>query len=41
MIKEEYKYLEIGLLINFGAKSLEFKRIINKKFNQQGQRPNS
>ena len=33
--------LEIGLLINFGAKSLEFKRIINKKFNQQGQRPNS
>ena len=33
--------LEIGLLINFGAKSLEFKRIINRKFNQQGQRPNS
>ena len=32
--------LEIGLLINFGAKSLEFKRIINKKFNQKGQRPN-
>ncbi|MFM7487581.1 MAG: GxxExxY protein, partial [Cytophagales bacterium] len=27
--------LEIGLLINFGAKSLEHKRIINKKFNQQ------
>ncbi|WP_027001085.1 GxxExxY protein, partial [Eisenibacter elegans] len=26
--------LEIGLLINFGAKSLEFKRVQNKKFNQ-------
>ena len=33
--------LEIGLLINFGAKSLEFKRLINKKFNQAGQRPKS
>lgn len=25
--------LEIGLLINFGAKSLQFKRLINTKFN--------
>lgn len=25
--------LEIGLLINFGARSLEFKRLYNKKFN--------
>jgi GxxExxY protein len=33
--------LEISLLINFGAKSLEFKRLINKKFNQAGQRPKS
>ncbi len=29
--------LEIGLLINFGAKSLEFKRVANKKFNQKNQ----
>ena len=29
--------LEIGLLINFGAKSLEFKRLINKKFKQKKQ----
>lgn len=29
--------LEIGLLINFGAKSLQFKRIQNKKFNQKNQ----
>ena len=24
--------LEVGLLINFGAKSLEFKRLYNKKY---------
>lgn len=29
--------LEIGLLINFGTKSLEFKRLINPKYNQQNQ----
>lgn len=32
--------LEIGLLINFGAKSLEFKRLINKNFNQNQQHQN-
>jgi GxxExxY protein len=31
--------LEVGLLINFGAKSLQHKRLVNKKFNQQDQRP--
>lgn len=36
----EAQDLEIGLLINFGAKSLEFKRVINNKFNQQNQKPN-
>ena len=29
--------LEVGLLINFGARSLEFKRVTNKKFNQKNQ----
>lgn len=29
--------LEVGLLINFGAKSLQFKRLQNKKFNQKNQ----
>ena len=29
--------LEVGLLINFGAKSLEFKRVSNKKLKQKNQ----
>ena len=29
--------LEVGLLINFGAKSLDFKRLNNKKFKQKDQ----
>ena len=29
--------LEVGLLVNFGAKSLEFKRVSNKKFKQKNQ----
>jgi len=28
----EAYHLEIGLLINFGSKSMEFKRLINSKF---------
>ena len=27
--------IEIGLLINFGSKSLQFKRLVNSKFNQR------
>ncbi|MFA4907553.1 MAG: GxxExxY protein [archaeon] len=27
--------LEVGLLINFGAKSLEFKRLMNKKYREE------
>ena len=29
--------LEVGLLLNFGARSLEFKRVTNKKFKQKSQ----
>jgi len=29
--------LEVGLLINFGARSLEFKRVSHRKFNQRNQ----
>ncbi len=29
--------LEVGLLINFGARNLEFKRVSNRKFNQKNQ----
>ena len=31
----EAYHLELGLLINFGAKSLEFKRVYNNKFAHQ------
>jgi len=31
--------LEIGLLINFGSTSLQFKRVINSKMNQLNNRP--
>ena len=30
--------LEVGLLINFGARSLEFKRVANRQFSQNNQR---
>ena len=29
--------LEVGLLINFGSKSMQHKRIVNRKFNQKNQ----
>ena len=29
--------LEIGLLINFGSKSMDFKRVMNSKFKQKAQ----
>ncbi len=29
--------LEVGLLINFGARSMQHKRIVNRKFNQKKQ----
>ena len=29
--------LEVGLLLNFGSKSLQFKRVGNRKFNQKNQ----
>ncbi|HQN83140.1 MAG: GxxExxY protein [Paludibacteraceae bacterium] len=29
--------IEVGLLINFGARSLQFKRLANKKFKQKNQ----
>ncbi|MEN8223358.1 MAG: GxxExxY protein, partial [Acidobacteriota bacterium] len=29
--------LEVGLLINFGSKSLDFKRLTNKSFKQKNQ----
>lgn len=29
--------IEVGLLINFGSKSLQYKRLANKKMNQQNQ----
>ncbi|HMQ48669.1 MAG TPA: GxxExxY protein [Saprospiraceae bacterium] len=31
--------MEIGLLINFGAKSLQFKRVHNNSFKNQGSQP--
>lgn len=31
----EAYHLEVGLLINFGAKKLEFKRVVNNKYNEK------
>ena len=31
--------LEIGLLLNFGSKSLDYKRLSNKKYGQKGINP--
>lgn len=36
----EAYHMEIGLLINFGAKSLQFKRVINSRKNQSAQSVN-
>lgn len=35
----ESSHLEVGLLINFGASSLQYKRLLNRKFAQHEQSP--
>jgi GxxExxY protein len=37
VINLEAYNLEVGLLINFGSKSLEFKRLTNSKFKESEQ----